>query len=246
MMLNLRVLEATRIKRLLTFGNSNIKTKDSGINLSTELWDLILEFLIADPDKFRFAQATAIKKSSKGDVLQCRQVTEGGPYCGTLDSADEVREYEKFLKRPANKFYIVPGTEFSILVPSDQKTYTAFLFTDVTVPDVIAFMEDGECGCCSSLGLGQPRFFCPGWGRAEAFNADMGRAVSLACPLCLGVDFCMEHKDFLQTYYWDDVPDDEAEEMDAWIQDRLDELGYTTVKKRPAKINTAAAVMYPQ
>ena len=54
----------------------------------------------------------------------------------------------------------------------------------------------------------------------------MGCGVELACPLCIGIDFSLEHRAFLETYYWDDPPEEKLESIDNWLQQRMEELGY--------------------
>ena len=54
----------------------------------------------------------------------------------------------------------------------------------------------------------------------------MGCGVGLACPLCIGIDFSLEHRAFLETYYWDDPPEEKLESIDNWLQQRMEELGY--------------------
>jgi hypothetical protein len=67
-------------------------------------------------------------------------------------------------------------------------------------------MENGWCGFC-----GTGRFICPGCtgGRADRFDVFIGGGVLLACPLCMGVGFAQDYKNFLRYYYLEMAPEDE-------------------------------------
>jgi len=240
MLLNRRLLEVVRIRRLLAFGSANIKTK-GGLVLSIELWDLILEFLAGAKKPFCFAQGISLRNTSKGQILHFRKVyLEEGPLCGYLENTEEVEAFEGFMDRPNHHAALLfdepiihPGKTYDIVIPSadiDLPADPPFLFSDLTVPDVIAHIEGGNCWFCKAVR--QSRFFCPGCtgGVVDNFGMRMGCGVNLACPLCLGIDFSREHKAFLEKYYREPAPEDEEKDVNDWIQDRMDELGYTTSK----------------
>jgi hypothetical protein len=120
------------------------------------------------------------------------------------------------------------GNMLEILITSfDYKlpTNSAFLFSNLTVPDVISWIEDGDCGFCKDQNI------FPGCtnGRSEKFR--MGCGVQLACPLYIGIDYSREHKEFLERYNWESAPEDEQNSMDDWLRERMDELGYPMWKK---------------
>jgi hypothetical protein len=238
MMLNSGLLGIRYIMQLVALTNSNITTT-GGIFLSTELWNMILGFALVDAqDSFCFVQGISLDKSSMGKILHCRRINlEGGPLCGNLDYDDAVRAFEEFMNKPnqrASLPFTAPtlqpgqgyGNTFDILITSADDNVpvdSACLFTNITVPDVISRMEGGACSFCFG-----GRLFCPGCtgGRAQEFGVFMGCGVGLACPLCIGIDFSLEHRAFLRTYYWDDPPEEKLESIDNWLQQRMEELGY--------------------
>lgn len=238
MMLNSSLLGIRYIMQLLALTNTNITTT-IGTSLSTELWDMILGFALVDTQNaFCFVQGISLWKSSMGKILHCRRINlEGGPLCGNLDCAEAVFAFEEFMNKPNQRTslpFTAPtlqpgqgyGNTFDILITSADDNLpvdSACLFSNVTVPDVISRMEGGTCSFCSGS-----RLFCPGCtgGRAQEFGVFMGCSVELACPLCIGIDFSLEHRAFLQTYYWDDPPEEEQKSIDNWLQQQMEELGY--------------------
>ena len=54
----------------------------------------------------------------------------------------------------------------------------------------------------------------------------MGCGVQLACPLCLGLDFMQQDKTLLETYYWEEMPEEERTARDRRFEERYRELGY--------------------
>jgi len=83
-----------------------------------------------------------------------------------------------------------PKHTFDILLDANRQSQFGALKIDVTVPDVIANIDDGDCCVCNGT-----RHICPGCtgGVADKFEVFMGCSVSLACPLCVGLDVSMEH-----------------------------------------------------
>jgi hypothetical protein len=222
--------------QLLASPSSSITTK-AGISLPNELLNKIISLVASDTDpSFCLVQITSIK----GKLLKCRRISdEGWPFCGELGSASDIELFEEFLDNPntapASQLGIPPikpsqnkRNEFELYItPLDNNLRaSAVLFHDIKVPDVIAFMEDGECGFCRERN--QKFFFCPGCtgGWAQQYDMFMGCGVDLVSPVCIGLDVAREHKEFLQTYYREPAPEDEEEAMKAVLKARFDELGY--------------------
>lgn len=238
MMLNSGLLGIRYIMQLVALTNTNITTT-GGTSLSTELWHMILGFALVDTqNSFCFVQGISLWKSPMGKILHCRRINlEGGPLCGNLDCAEAVCAFEEFMNKPnqhASLAFTAPtlkpgqgyGNTFDILITSADDNLpvdSACLFSDVTVPDVISRMEGGACSFCFGN-----RLFCPGCtgGRAQEFGVFMGCGVELSCPLCVGIDFSLEHKEFLKTYYWDDPPEEKWNSINDRFQQRMEELGY--------------------
>lgn len=238
MMVNLGLLGIRYIMQLVTLTNTNITTT-GGTTLPTELWNMILRFALVDTHtSFCFAQAISLRKISMGEILHCRIIyLEDDPVCGSLDCAEEVRAFEEFMNKPnqcASPDFTAPtiqlgqgyGNTFDVLITSADDNLpadSACLFSNITVPDVISRMEGGVCSFCRG-----GRLICPGCtgGRAQEFGVFAGCGVDLACPLCIGIDFSLEHREFLNTYYWDDAPEEEQKSIDNWLEQRMEELGY--------------------
>ena len=116
---------------------------------------------------------------------------------------------------------------FSTTVDTTSPTtyFPPCLFHDITVPDIIGHLQDDVCWVCK---FEDGHTICPGCtgGVADKFDAFMGCGVLLACPLCLGLDFMQRDKALLETYYWDPMPEEEAEARSRRFESRLKELGY--------------------
>ncbi|KAH8596747.1 hypothetical protein B0O99DRAFT_107893 [Bisporella sp. PMI_857] len=238
MMLNSGLLGTRYIMQLVALTNTNITTT-GGTSLPTELWNKILGFALVDAqNSFCFVQGISLWESSIGKILHCRRINlEGGLLCGNLDCAEAVYVFEEFINKPnqrASPPFTMPtlqpcqgyGNTFDIPTTSADDNLpvdSACLFSNVTVPDVISRMEGGACSFCFGS-----RLFCPGCtgGRAQEFDVFMGCGVELACPLCIGIDFSLEHRAFLRTYYWDDPPEEKQKSIDDWLRQRMGELGY--------------------
>ena len=90
---------------------------------------------------------------------------------------------------------------FNILITSADDNLSinlVYLFSNITISDIISCMEDGDYSFC----LGD-QFFCPGYtgGRAQEFGMFMNYDVNLACPLYISIDFSLKYREFLQKYY---------------------------------------------
>ncbi|KAL8946109.1 MAG: hypothetical protein Q9222_007451 [Ikaeria aurantiellina] len=206
--------------------------------LSNELWlEIISQYTSSCGNFFVPVVPVSVTSSAYGQPLRCKGVTLE---LGELGDRGAVRAVERFLASTNSSnlekhgcfFAEEDGTEYSITLPKDvvcsETSAPALkikdcLFTAITVPDIIAWLEAGRCWVCN----GQ-RDICPGCTRgvAEEFDAFMGCGVELACPLCMGLDFMAEDKEFLEKYYWEDPPDEEAAARKARLNARWTELDY--------------------
>ncbi|KAL8894932.1 MAG: hypothetical protein Q9192_003956 [Flavoplaca navasiana] len=212
------------------------------ILLPMELWlNIIDQYHKSTARNFVAVRATSISITPASKMLHCRKVLLD--VSSSLDNTKAVIDAEDFLNHPPDhdegsqdyNLILAEGPdevcaiEFPNQGPTITSTTTAALsapnclFTAVTVPDVIAWLEDGRCWVCRGR-----RWICPGCtgGVAQEFDAFMGCGVELACPLCMGLDFMQEDKEFLQEYYWDAPLADEKEARDARTSARLAELAY--------------------
>ncbi|KAI4174139.1 MAG: hypothetical protein LQ343_002474 [Gyalolechia ehrenbergii] len=209
--------------------------------LPTEIWLKIMEFIEVKDGKYEAVQPTSIVPSNGGVMLHCRVVALD---FGTWDNRAEVEAAEQWLQSPhtydqqceseeefifgvkdTNKTYAI---SFPTALASSGASVSALrapdcLFTAITVPDVISWLQNGRCWVCDG-----DRDICPGCtgGKAQEFDAFMGCGDALACPLCMGLDFMDEDNKFLQKYYWDKPPRAEAAARNARLVARWAELGY--------------------
>jgi hypothetical protein len=197
----------------------------------------------------------------KATFLRCHRVRIlDSPICGDLYDAAEVQNYETFLHEPHKSFKYSemgwdqynkppedlpslqierPETNFSVLVACSggytgllSAFFNQSLFYRIEVPDIISIFEDGRCGFC-----GGARFVCPGCGgRGDRFDTFMGCGVDLACPLCMGLDFAWDAKDFLNANYGEDPEEEELEQFNQESNERLEELGYLNDRTRDVQL----------
>ena len=167
---------------------------------------------------------------------KCRRSALTSPLAH-LDSGDEVRAVERYLAAPDQDHDLSFTTNsrvrarppprsrfFSITVTNGDYAFLPHcLFYEITVPDIIAHLQDFKCWVCEDR-----RTICPGCtgGVAKRFDAFMGCGVDLACPLCLGLDFSQNDKVLLKTYYYDPMPKEEESARSRQLEQRLSELGY--------------------
>lgn len=237
MLLNTGLQRVELLTRLVS--NKSIASK-GGVVLPNEIWSRILELIRQDSGaEFCWVRPHSVQERAHGNVLKCvKEILDANCDCGELDGEREIRGYEEFMAAP-DRFKSDTELDLGlirqptyktieVLLPSSEMSERhtfAFLFSDITVPDVIAHVERGRCWVC-----GGERSICPGCtgGVAQKFDAFMGCGVSLACPLCMGMDFMHEDKRWLQDYYWDEPIEEEVLAREMRIKDRLAELGYAT------------------
>ncbi|KAL8655147.1 MAG: hypothetical protein Q9210_001057 [Variospora velana] len=212
--------------------------------LPTEIWLKIIEHAKPEEPQHVAVQPTGIVPSKCGSMLHCRAIDLN---LGTFDDRAQVEAAERWLQSPRTYDQEQRGSEEEIIFKAKDtnNTYAIFfpgvvpassgasvpaslsvqdcVFTAITVPDVISWLQDGRCWVCRG-----DRDICPGCtgGKAQEFDAFMGCGETLACPLCMGLEFMFEDKAFLEKYYWDEPPSDEKAARDARLRARWAELGY--------------------
>ena len=198
----------------------------------------------------------SIENAPHGKKVLCctrRVGIVGKPKCGELGDAVAVEEFERFLavldgfsseSLPAlrvdddddetqgwKKVIRVlldssAAANNQTLLPPGPTSLPPFLFLDISVPHIIAYMEGGRCWTCGGL-----RWICPGCGGiGRAFGVHMGCLVDLACPLCQGLNFSMDDRAYHNEDHWVDPSEDVRKERQDRIEGRLAELGYPKAK----------------
>ncbi|KAI0842500.1 hypothetical protein F5Y06DRAFT_128757 [Hypoxylon sp. FL0890] len=241
LLLNTGVVGLRYVKQLLARNNTNIRSK-GGISLPAQLWSIILKIAQkGTKDRFCLVKADLVSESPDMVVLRCVRhkfdCPEDVVLAGNLRDKESVGHFEHYLAcatpSTAESLNIelpelcrLSGPENTFSVVLDTTSTVPCLYTSLDVPDIIAKIDDGLCWVCDGM-----RFICPGCtgGKAQNFDAFMSCGVDLACPLCIGMDFCQDHKQYLEGYLWSEPPEGEEEEMLKLVEDRLAELGYTDV-----------------
>ncbi|KAL8685831.1 MAG: hypothetical protein Q9218_007519 [Villophora microphyllina] len=199
-------------------------------NLPVEIWFMIVDqYVKSCTPEYKAIQPISISSSSGTQILHCRGVTLD---MENFENKTDVTRAEEWLKNPEafkkSKYNTInyTSTLYDILfvdASTPALRRAKCLFSDVTVPDVIAFLQDGNCWVCDDR-----RELCPGctdW-VPEELDARMCCGVDLACPLCMGLEFMANDKDFRRQYYWDPAPSEEQAARAKRIRHRLAELDY--------------------
>lgn len=220
-------------------GPAKISSKQGNKQLPLEIWCTILDLAARDNNSHRYflVQPRSLERSKAGSTtLLCAGVPEWNQ-CGSLTDVNLVCDYEDYLARPHG----CPqgGGERPFSLPSDEATAFMFriptaaldkkiLFERLTVPDVIARVEQGECHLCDGA-----RIFCAGCrdGREVAENWTSATRVGdcsirMLCPLCMGTEFASDSISMQQALKWESATEEMEDEYDAWANSRFAELGY--------------------
>ncbi|OTA55992.1 hypothetical protein K449DRAFT_387756 [Hypoxylon sp. EC38] len=249
LLLNIGILGPHYMTQLITRGNSKVLSK-SGKSLPNEIWTMILKFAhegMSDKwyegtnSDFCLVKAELVSASPENMLIRCFRHAFDSPTDELVDDVlvDEgsVYGFERYLastapstaktldiELPELQRLSGPDTTFDIIL--DTTSTAPYLYASLSVPDIIATINHGNCWVCR-----EERFICPGCtgGIAQQFDVFMGCGVGLSCPLCMGTNFSQRHKSFLESNYWSKAPEDEAEDMLYVIEDRLEELGYADV-----------------
>ncbi|KAH6975225.1 hypothetical protein BKA56DRAFT_733534 [Ilyonectria sp. MPI-CAGE-AT-0026] len=147
---------------------AGVSSKQGNKRLPLEIWRNILDFAVGDNNSHTYflVQPQSLEQSKAGSTtLICAAIPKWNR-CGSLTEANLVYEYEYYLARPHDCLQDGGARPFSL--PSDEATPLMFrvptaaldkeiLFEELTVPDVIAWPERGQCYLCH-----RGRIFCAG------------------------------------------------------------------------------------
>ncbi|KAL9579219.1 MAG: hypothetical protein Q9203_006790 [Teloschistes exilis] len=202
-------------------------------NLPIEIWFMIVdEYIKSCKPHYKSVQPISISSSAGKQIIHCRGVElDMRPF----EDDTGVIKAEKWLDFPECHrelyYHTVSDTatlyDIVFLESSTSALQTPkCLFSDLIVPDVIAFLQDGECWVCE-----ERRVVCPGCpgAKGDYFGAITGCGASLACPLCLGLEFMAVDKAYHEEYYEIVPPTEEKAARDKRFRDRLMEFGYLSM-----------------
>lgn len=234
LMLDIDRLTINFIDNIVRQSPARIRTKQGNKTLPLEIWLEILEWAKLW-SLHALVQPQGLEDGSTNTLI-CAAIPEWNA-CGQLEYGWEVENYEYYLDQPGDG----PDDDRPFPLPQTLEKVSTYkvpitalnqddrmLCGDLTVPDVIAWAEDGECCLC-----GEGRYICAGCGSGPKITEDFSLNwvsgncyYKLLCPLCIGVDDTREG-------LWQTDSDNEGEEgffteeeYSNWITSRFKELGY--------------------
>jgi hypothetical protein len=211
-----------------------ITSKNRGQTFPLEIWELILEFVIAEPNDDDYTlviprRVEPDKKHGGGDggggvdckFLICDEYEQQDP-CGIMEGWS--RTYTDYLHNPGAHeedmtffdFRLPQATGKSFAISMDllqSESKPKFLFFELEARDLISFLEGGDCQFCSG-----ERYRDTGTGHwvneiLAGTNPDYHK--SIPCPFCIGAGYAHEGLDLIrhEDCYRDcDLWDEEAEQ----------------------------------
>lgn len=192
-------------------------------NLPLEIWCMIVEeYIKSCKPHYKSVQPISISSSAGKQIIHCRGVElDMRPF----EDDTGVIKAEKWLDFPechGSDTVTLYDIVFLESLTSALRMPKC-LFSDLIVPDVIAFLQDGECWVCE-----ERRVVCPGCpgAKGDYFGAITGCGASLACPPCLGLEFMAVDKAYHEEYYEIVPPTEQKAARDKRFRDRLIEFGY--------------------
>ncbi|KAM0559841.1 hypothetical protein ACHAPJ_003789 [Fusarium lateritium] len=235
LLLNKSHLGSAFVHSIIACSPNHITSK-SGKRLPVELWLDILDFatIKCETDLYTLVQPHYIRTNYNGDKdLVCRKIREWEAF-GYLQDNDHFFAAEFFLAKPDRLLFShdnpfgLPETRqygLSVTIPIDMLACgTEFLYVKLTVPDVIKYLEDGDCRICRG-GHTVGRGFC-GAGIARRFlNLEArtgGKTLNMICPLCVGPVHAMDSL-YIQA---GEGGLKSSELYRAWEMQRLRQLGF--------------------
>ncbi|KAJ4264462.1 hypothetical protein NW762_005662 [Fusarium torreyae] len=235
LLLNKSLLGSAFVRSIIIRSPSNITSK-SGKRFPLELWLDILDFVTtrSQPDQYTLVQPNYIKTNYNGvKDLVCRKIRRWEAF-GYLKDNDHFVAAEFFLAKPDtplpgydNPFGTPETRQYGpyVTIPIDMLSHgTKFLWVKLTVPDVIKYLEDGDCRICRG-GHTIGRGFC-GPGIAGRFlslevQTTGGKPLNMICPLCVGPVHALDSL-YIQAGKRALV----SERYRAWEMQRLQQLGF--------------------
>ena len=251
LLLDVSIFNTRHVGSLLS---RNAITSQAGQTFPSEIWLKIFHYMEEDNRRdTRFCLARPLKATVGRDytTLKCEVNLSALNFkLADIGSREEILELEDLFNDPDNQKAVsvaenlptLPAREthksssFYITIAnedSDKHTSTSLahkflpncLYHQLEVPDIIAFLQDYDCGVC---GADSGHTICPGCtgGVAQRFDAFMGCGIGLACPSCLGLDFMKEDSELLRAYHWEEMPKEVEEAREKKMERRLERYGY--------------------
>jgi len=105
---------------------------------------------------------------------------------------------------PALRELAGANNTFYVFLDGSRAKASGILSRDITVPEAIAHIGQGECGLCEGK-----RSICPGCAPGAAmggFDVWLGCGAKLTCPLCMGLELSRAHEYYLTTWKTHCIP----------------------------------------
>ncbi|KAH7237038.1 uncharacterized protein BKA55DRAFT_543674 [Fusarium redolens] len=223
-----------------------------GKRLPLELWNMIIDFANRCPEDhwYSLIRPKLLQTSVRGDELVCSKYQRWSLF-GNIQQFNEIELYRFYLSHPDQLSH--PGMDSSCPNPfGDPLTRefgspcafptallaskTTFLHVELTVPDIIKHLEDGDCAFCSGrhvTGYGDNSPFETRFARVSQWLGGRVPFVTgpVICPLCVGMDHAWDSIN-IQTQRMKPMSVGESR---SWVDKRLESLGFRkiTVVKFP-------------
>ncbi|VBB76489.1 Putative protein of unknown function [Podospora comata] len=121
----------------------------------------------------------------------------------------------------------LPDQIFDVSISPSSTSAPSGLYFDLTVPDVISWVDNGNCWVCGGGRFICPGGRCPGPARHVWYFERVGCGYRVACPLCIARDiFSDTMEDARSQERGDDEYPEWKEELEKRIEERMKTLGY--------------------
>ncbi|KAK7425127.1 hypothetical protein QQX98_000041 [Neonectria punicea] len=183
------------VSSLVNHSPRNIATKQGNKQLPLELWREIVAWAETDPRHHTYClvQAQFLEEHGAQRIVVCAEIPERDT-CGLLETDGARNEYHAYLQRPGEghdpkRPFVLPDAnnqdslikiKDSLLGPDSE-----ILFRALSVPDVISWVEEGECFICDSEGW---VFLYRDYDDDGFFGCGLPYGIigsSIPCPLCI-------------------------------------------------------------
>ncbi|KAK4200955.1 hypothetical protein QBC40DRAFT_224665 [Triangularia verruculosa] len=120
----------------------------------------------------------------------------------------------------------LPDQTIDVIFPPGSESGIPGLFHQLTVADVIAWVDGGDCWVCGGGRFLCPGGRCPGLARYLWYFERVGCGYHVSCPLCMG-DIFDEHMNHIKCEHENfPISDLEQDEMEGKIKEQMEMLGY--------------------
>ncbi|KAK0708842.1 hypothetical protein B0T21DRAFT_352871 [Apiosordaria backusii] len=120
----------------------------------------------------------------------------------------------------------LPGQTFDVTLRPGSNPDASGLYYDLTVPDVIAWVDRGRCWVCRGERFLCPGGGCPGFARLLWDFQSVGCGYRVVCPLCIGDDIFDDHMSYIRAESLDLGDSKWEQAVEDSIKERMKTLGY--------------------